>query len=53
MQEMKGSLIGFKPWGPTPVHPPPKLILHVATRAGKEERLCWRKKKIDWVFIYS
>ena len=25
--------------------PTPKLILHVATRAGKKEKLCWRKKK--------
>ena len=25
--------------------PTPKLILRVATRAGKKENLCWRKKK--------
>ena len=25
--------------------PTPKLILRVATRAGKTEQLCWRKKK--------
>ena len=25
--------------------PTPKLVLRVATRAGKKEKLCWRKKK--------
>ena len=47
---------------PKPVHPPPKLILRVATRTGKKEKLYWRKKKwiaclficdgFYWVFNY-
>ena len=48
----QAHLIGFKPWGPKPVQPNHKLILRVATRAGKKEKLCWRKKKqIACLFI--
>ena len=36
--------------------PNPKLILRVATRAGKKEKLCWRKRNrlgVYWFVMFS
>ena len=38
--------------GPQTSTPTPKLIVRVATRAGKKEKLCWRKKNRLGVYLF-